>query len=181
MIFGIDQGVSLGYSASLLSTAPALAAMNDSNRPPPTLDSYHWQISLPTRWQDNDVYGHMNNVVYYALFDTIANRFLIDEGGMDFRNDPVVGYVVSSNCTYTQSVGFPDILTGALRIGRLGTTSLTYEIGIFALGSESAAAHGQFTHVFVDKSSGQSAPIPESIRRAASKLMSQANEPDSSD
>lgn len=141
------------------------------NRPNPgLLSDYRWTLPLPTRWRDNDIYGHMNNVVYYALFDTVANQFLITEGEFDFQNAASVGFVVNSHCNYHAPVAFPETLTGALRISRIGKRSLTYQIGIFSERRDAAAAEGDFTHVFVNRQSGQSSAIPDSIAAAAYKF-----------
>ncbi len=145
--------------------------MSENTNKPGRLADYRWTLPLPTRWRDNDIYGHMNNVVYYALFDTVANRFLIDEGGFDFAGSDVVGFVVSSSCTYHAPVAFPETLTGALRILRVGSKALTYEIGIFSERRELAAAEGDFTHVFVNRADNKSCPIPPSIKKAANRFL----------
>ncbi|MGD2008076.1 MAG: thioesterase family protein [Cellvibrionales bacterium] len=121
---------------------------------------------LPTRWADNDIYGHANNVVYYAWFDTVVNRFLIEEGGMRPGEDPVVGYVVGSSCDYFSPVSYPEVLTLGLNLKRLGDKSVTWEIGVFAEGNELSSATGRFTHAFVDTHTGRSAAVPVGIRTA---------------
>ena len=121
---------------------------------------------VPTRWADNDIYGHANNVAYYAWFDTVVNQFLIEEGGMQPGVDPVVGYVVASSCNYFAPVEYPQCLQLGLRVSRLGSKSVTWGIGVFVEGDTVSRATGQFTHAFVDQASNQSAPIPERIRLA---------------
>lgn len=137
----------------------------------PSLDQFKWTMPLTTRWRDNDVYGHMNNVVYYALFDTVANTFLIDEGGLDFRNDEAIAYVVQSDCNYAKQIAYPDSLTGALRVAKLGTSSVRYQIGIFRDGENDAAAFGNFTHVLVNRESSRPEPIQGKMREALTTLL----------
>ena len=142
------------------------------NRPaPPSRDDYLWSCEITTRWSDNDVYHHVNNVVYYSYFDTVANSYLIERGGLDFREGSVVGFVVNSNCDYHAPIAFPQRLTGGLRVDRLGSSSVVYGIGIFADGNDSACANGTFTHVFVDRESGRPVPIPEPLRSALEALL----------
>lgn len=129
---------------------------------------YRFVLPIPTRWIDNDVYGHVNNVVYYAYFDTVINRWLIDEGGLDIAKGEVIGVCAESQCTYLQSASFPDALDGALRVAKVGTSSVVYEIAIFR--GEDACAHGRFVHVFVDRGSRKPTPIPERIRAALERL-----------
>lgn len=133
-------------------------------------DYKHFQ-DLPTRWMDNDVYGHLNNVVYYSLFDTLINRYLIDEGRLDFRDGPVIGFAVESLCRYHKSFAYPDVIQGGLRIGKLGTSSVRYEIGLFAAGEDTARAEGHFVHVFVDRATEKPIPIPEPMRTAMARLL----------
>jgi acyl-CoA thioester hydrolase len=123
---------------------------------------------LGTRWMDNDVYGHVNNVVYYSYFDTAINRFLIDEGGLDIHGGATIGLCVESHCTYARPVAFPDALEAGLRVEHLGRSSVRYGIGIFVVGQERAAAEGWFVHVFVDRTS---APIPDGLRAALTRLV----------
>ncbi len=126
---------------------------------------------LATRWADNDIYGHANNVVYYAWFDTAVNRFLIECGGMQPGLDQVVGYVVASSCDYFAPVSYPDSLELGLRIERLGSKSVSWEIGVFPVDAEESCATGRFTHAFVDRPSGRSAEIPAKIRAALQTLL----------
>ena len=125
---------------------------------------------VATRWADNDIYGHANNVVYYAWFDTVVNRFLIEEAGMRPGVDTVVGYVVSSGCEYFSPVTYPEDLELGLRVARLGAKSVTWELGVFPAGGDQTAALGRFTHAFVDRHTGRSAEIPGTIRRAIEAL-----------
>ena len=132
---------------------------------------YRHFLAIPTRWMDNDVYGHVNNVNYYSYFDTLINRYLIDEGGLDFRNGAIIGLAVESLCRYYKSFAYPDVIDGGLRVGRLGSSSVRYEIGLFAAGEEKARAEGHFVHVFVGRTSQRPTPIPEPMRSALQRLV----------
>jgi acyl-CoA thioester hydrolase len=131
---------------------------------------------LSTRWMDNDVYGHVNNVVYYSFFDTAVNGYLIAAGCLDIRNSPIVGLVVETGCQYFKPIAFPDALLVGIRVAKLGTSSVRYEIGIFLNGDESAAAEGYFVHVYVDRAANKSVPIPDHVRKVLSGLL-QPGEP----
>jgi acyl-CoA thioester hydrolase len=138
---------------------------------PETRARYAYFAPVPTRWMDNDVYGHVNNVVYYAYFDTVINRYLIAEAGLDIAGASIIGLCVESKCAYRKPVAFPDDLDAGMRVARLGTSSVTYEVGIFARGEEDAAAAGSFVHVFVDRATRKSVPIPARIREALTRLV----------
>lgn len=127
-------------------------------------------LAIPTRWMDNDVYGHVNNVVYYAWFDTVINRYLIDEGGLDIHQGAVVGMAVETQCKFFSSLAFPETIEAGLRVGNLGNSSVRYEVGLFGENETHIAAFGHFVHVFVDRTSQTPVPIPETIRTALDKL-----------
>lgn len=135
-------------------------------------DAYPHILVIPTRWMDNDIYGHVNNVVYYAYFDTVINQYLIEAGGFNINDDPVIGIAVETQCQFRQSLAFPDVIDAGLRVGKLGNSSVRYEIGLFRQGDEDAAATGYFVHVFVDRESRRPVPIPESIRAALERILS---------
>ncbi len=116
-------------------------------------ENYGWFMPITTRWMDNDVYGHINNVHYYSYFDTVANSYLITEGGLDIHNSEDIGYIVHSQCSYLSALVFPDAIEGGFRVNRLGNSSVEYGVGIFLAGAAEAAAHGTFTHVFVNRNS----------------------------
>src|SRR6516225_1053572 len=126
--------------------------------------SYRSFLVIPTRWMDNDTYGHVNNVTYYSYFDTAVNEHLIRVGGLDIINDPVVGYVVETSCRFKKPLSFPDTIEVGLRVVKLGTSSVTYEIGIFVRGDETPAATGHFVHVWVDRATQRPSPVPLRIR-----------------
>lgn len=132
---------------------------------------YRHFLQIPTRWMDNDVYGHVNNVVYYSFFDTVINEFLIREGGLDIHNGSVVGFAVETQCRFHQSLCFPEIIDAGMRVARLGNSSARYEIGLFKAGQDSAAATGHFVHVFVDRANNRPTPLPEGIRSALQRLV----------
>ena len=120
---------------------------------------------------DNDLYGHVNNVVYYAFFDTVINRYLIEEGGLDIHGGAIIGLAVETGCTFSGSIQFPDAIDTGLRVAHLGRTSVRYEVGIFVAGDPVARAHGRFTHVFVDRQTRKAAPPPEKLRAALERLL----------
>lgn len=133
-------------------------------------DYRHFQ-PITTRWHDNDVYGHVNNVVYYSFFDSAVNTYLIECGGLDIHAGAVVGFVVSSSCDYFASITFPECIEIGLRVGKLGNSSVQYELAIFKHGEEQACAAGRFVHVFVDRDSNRPVGIPESLRAALARLL----------
>lgn len=126
-------------------------------------DYRHFQ-SIPTRWMDNDVYGHVNNVHYYSYFDTAVNQFLIEQGVLDIHGGKVVGYVVETACSYFLPVAFPDRVDVGIRVVHIGNSSVRYEIGLFRNDDAQLAAAGSFTHVYVERSTGKSAPLPDAVR-----------------
>lgn len=127
---------------------------------------YKHFLTIPTRWMDNDIYGHVNNVVYYSWFDTVINEYLIRAGGLDIHNAPIVGFCVDSGCTYKQSFSFPEPVHAGLRVTKLGNSSVRYEVGLFGEGDEQPRASGFFVHVFVDRASNRSVPVPPTARQA---------------
>ncbi len=136
----------------------------------PTRADYRVFYPITTRWMDNDIYGHVNNVTYYSYFDSAANRYLIEEGGLDIADSRIVGYVVNSGCQYHAPITYPEAIEAGLRVDRLGNSSVQYGIAIFRTGEESAAAHGHFVHVFVDRQANRSVPIPAGLREALERL-----------
>lgn len=128
--------------------------------------------TIPTRWMDNDVFGHVNNVVYYSWFDTAVNAWLIEQGHLDVTGSEVVGLVAETGCTYFESVAFPETVEAGLAVERLGRSSVTYRIGIFREGAEQVAAQGRFTHVYVERAAQKPVPIPEKLRAALEGLRS---------
>jgi acyl-CoA thioester hydrolase len=126
-------------------------------------DYKHFQ-EITTRWMDNDVYGHVNNVVYYSWFDTAVNQFLIANAVLDIERSPVIGLVVTTQCYYFAPVAFPDRITAGICVSRLGNSSVRYEVGIFREDEDSAVAQGHFVHVYVDRATRKTAAIPDNIK-----------------
>jgi len=136
-----------------------------------TRKRYPHLLPVQTRWADNDLYGHVNNVTYYSYFDTVVNCYLIDEGGLDIQAAEVIGIAVETHCNFNDSVAYPESLEAGLRVGKLGNSSVRYEIGIFKKGTDEAAAQGHFVHVFVDRATNRPVPIPPPIRAALERIV----------
>lgn len=122
-------------------------------------------IPLDTRWHDNDVFGHVNNVVYYSYFDTAVTRHLIDAGLLEPKTSPIVGLVVETGCTYFASVAFPEKLEVGLSVVKLGRSSVTYRLGLFREGDDISVALCRYTHIYVESASGKAVAMPEANRR----------------
>jgi acyl-CoA thioester hydrolase len=125
---------------------------------------------ISTRWMDNDVYGHINNVVYYSFFDTAVNGYLIEQGALDIAKGAVIGLVVETQCNYFKPIAFPDTVRAGIRVSHLGTSSVRYEVGIFRNDETAAAAQGHFVHVYVDRASGRPVALPAALKTALAKL-----------
>lgn len=136
-----------------------------------TRDAYPHLLPIQTRWMDNDVYGHVNNVVYYSYFDTVVNEYLLRERVLDVERGESIGLVVQTQCDYFASVAFPDRLMAGLRVARLGTSSVRYEIGLFAEREDMPAAQGHFVHVYVDRVTRKPRPLNEVLRAALLPLV----------
>lgn len=127
-------------------------------------------LAVPTRWMDNDSYGHVNNVVYYSYFDTAVNQFLVARGVLDIHADQVVGLVVDTGCSYFSSISFPDTVHVGVRVAKLGNSSVRYELAIFRNDEQAPAAAGHFVHVYVDRGSNLPVPIPAAVRSVLASL-----------
>ena len=135
------------------------------SRPQPEgRDAYHHFQAMPTRWADNDVYGHVNNSVYYFFFDTLVNQWLVEQGLLTVGESETVGLVVQTGCDFFAPIAFPDIIHGGLRVAKIGSSSVTYEIGLFRNEDDQCAAKGHFVHVYVDEKSRRPVPISEDMR-----------------
>jgi acyl-CoA thioester hydrolase len=132
---------------------------------------YPYFLSIPTRWMDNDIYGHVNNVVYLSYFDTAVNEHLIRAGGLDIRDGPAIGLVVETSCRFRKPLSFPDVIDAGLRVARLGKSSVRYEIALFRRGDEESAASGHFVHVWVDRVARRPTPVPARVRAALAALI----------
>ncbi|MBI3503405.1 MAG: acyl-CoA thioesterase [Proteobacteria bacterium] len=142
----------------------------DAKKLPERRAAYRHFRAIPTRWMDNDLYGHVNNVVYYSYFDTVINAYLIDEGGLDIHNAEVIGIAVETMCRFRTSLAFPETIDAGLRVGHLGNSSVRYEVGLFKQGSDEAAAEGHFVHVFVKRGAQKPVGIPLQLRDVLHKI-----------
>ena len=145
-------------------------AMSDAKKPPEKRAAYRHFRAIPTRWMDNDLYGHVNNVVYYSYFDTIINSYLIESGGLDIHNAEVIGIAVETMCRFRTSLAFPETIDAGLRVGHLGNSSVRYEIGLFKKDGDEAAAEGHFVHVFVQCATQKPVAIPLHVKDALHKI-----------
>lgn len=145
-------------------TAPPSPPTSAAPRPAPQPRSvFRHFSSIPTRWLDNDAYGHINNVVYYSYFDTVVNRYLIEAGVLDVARSPVIGLVVETHCNYFASLAFPQTVDAGLRVAHLGASSVRYEIGLYGAGEALTAACGHFVHVYVDRETRRPAALPSAL------------------
>ena len=126
--------------------------------------------TLPTRWSDDDTYGHVNNVVHYLMFDTAVNGWLIEASGVDIRRLPAIGLVVETSCRYFAELRFPETVTAGLALEKLGTSSVIYQLALFGEGRDEPAAVGRFVHVYVDATDRRPTPVPAEIRAALERL-----------
>ncbi|NYE63515.1 acyl-CoA thioester hydrolase [Duganella sp. 1224] len=134
-------------------------------------DQFRHFLTIPTRWMDNDIYGHVNNVVYYSYFDTAVNQFLIAAGVLDIHNGEVVGFVVDSGCAYFAPIAFPDTVHAGIRVAKLGNSSVRYEIALYRNTDPLPAAAGHFVHVYVERAGNRPVPIPDAVRKVLSALV----------
>ncbi|GLZ84297.1 thioesterase [Metapseudomonas resinovorans] len=137
---------------------------------PENRNAYRYFRDITTRWMDNDVYAHVNNVVYYSWFDTVVNAWLLEQKVLDFVESPTVGLVVETGCSYFSSIAFPDIVRAGLRVAHLGNSSVRYEVGLFANDNEVASAQGHFLHVYVDRVTRRPVPLPAELRHALESI-----------
>ena len=137
-------------------------------------EDYPHFLTIATRWMDNDLYGHINNVVYYSFFDTVINEYLIRAGGLDIHNGHAIGLAVETMCRFHRPLTYPEAVDAGLRVGKLGNSSVRYEVGLFRAGEILPAATGHFVHVFVDRASRRPVPIPAGIRAALERLVAPA-------
>jgi acyl-CoA thioester hydrolase len=147
--------------------------MSERPHPLPRAHFPRFQI-LTTRWMDNDVYGHVNNVVHYSFFDTAVNRYLIEAGALDIHGGETIGLVVQTQCHYFESIAFPQLVHAGLRVAHSGRSSVRYELGLFADDAPFSAAVGHFVHVYVSRASRRPVPLPAVLRAALAPLQVQA-------
>ena len=139
-------------------------------RPAATRADFRVFRTITTRWNDEDVYGHVNNAAYYSFFDTAVNGYLIDATGTDIRRLPAVGLVVETGCVYRRELGYPAPVQVGLAVDRLGSSSIVYRLGVFQGHADQAAAEGRFVHVYVDQRTREVTPVPDAIRAAVAPL-----------
>ncbi|MDB5821064.1 MAG: 1,4-dihydroxy-2-naphthoyl-CoA hydrolase [Rhizobacter sp.] len=164
--------------ASMDTTSTHPPASADSNTPssrpsrpaPEPRAAFKVFEAVGTRWGDNDVYGHVNNVVYYAMFDTAVNRYLIEAAALDIHAGEVIGLVVETHCNYFAPIEFPQTIDIGIRVGHRGSSSVRYEIGVFAAGAPMSAACGHFIHVYVDRATRRPATLPDALKAALDRL-----------
>jgi acyl-CoA thioester hydrolase len=140
-------------------------------RPMRSRGEYRHVLTLPTRWQDNDAYGHINNAAYYGFIDTAVNRYLIDGGFLDWEKGEVIGLVAENGCRYAKPIAFPDPVTVGLCVTRIGNSSVRYEAGLFSGDEEDASAEGYYVHVYVDRATMRPAPLPDALRSLLEPLL----------
>lgn len=136
-----------------------------------TRADYRFFLPIPTRWMDNDVYGHVNNVVYYSFFDTAVNAWLVEKGVLDIEKGPVIGLVVETGCTYARPVAFPEEVQAGIAVSRIGTSSVRYEIGLFVKGASEPAAQGFFVHVYVDRETRRPRPLDDRWKTVLAEIL----------
>ena len=138
---------------------------------PESRDAYRVFRTINTRWMDNDAYGHVNNVVYYSWFDTVVNAHLIEQGALDIHKGETIGLVIETQCNYFAPVEFPQTVEAGLRVAKIGTSSVRYEVGLFVEGAAATAAKGHFIHVYVDRSSRTPVALPQQLKTVLEKLL----------
>jgi acyl-CoA thioester hydrolase len=138
---------------------------------PENRNAYRHFQSIPTRWMDNDVYGHVNNVVYYSYFDTAVNQYLIEQRALNIETSKVIGLVVETQCRYFASITFPDVVHAGLRVAKLGNSSVRYEIGLFRNEEQTASAQGYFIHVYVDRATRRALSLPAELHTALERIL----------
>lgn len=143
-----------------------------SRAKPPTREDYTHFLTIPTRWNDNDIYGHVNNAVYYYFIDTVVNCYLIDNGLLDLKDSKTIGLAVETGCKFFGSIEYPDVVQAGLRVTKLGNSSVTYDIGMFKNDENTAAAQGHFVHVYVDEETRRPVPIDDEMRKQLQTLCS---------
>ncbi len=136
-----------------------------------TRADYRHFLAIPTRWMDNDVYGHVNNVEYYSYFDTVVNQWLIEKGLLDYLNSKVIGLVIETSCSYFAPIAFPDVVHAGLRVAKLGNSSVRYEVGLFRNDEDTVSAAGHFIHVYVERPDNRPVRVPDPMRDAFAALM----------
>jgi len=154
----------------MMRRSPPPAAHAVPRPDPETRDRYRHFLAIPTRWMDNDAYRHVNNVVYYSWFDTVVNGYLVERGALQIDTSPVIGLVVETHCNFFAPLQYPEMVEAGLRVARVGTSSVRYEIGLFADAATSSAASGYFVHVYVDRATRRPVALPAALLAALAPL-----------
>ena len=170
VVAGVGAGVDTGPGASGRRGHGKMAVMNIHRPQPLPREAFQHFESITTRWMDNDVYGHVNNVVHYSFFDTAVNRMLIERGVLDIHGGSIIGLVVQTQCHYFDSIAFPQLVQAGVRVVHLGRSSVRYEVALYAQAADLSAARGEFTHVYVDRASRRPVPVPDALRAALEPL-----------
>jgi len=165
-----DAPARLSASDAGSPTSSRVSAREAHELPRPRSDYRHFS-TLSTRWEDNDIYGHVNNVVYYSYFDTAVNRYLIGAGALDIHHGSVIGLVIETHCSYFAPLAFPQDVEAGVSVSRIGKSSVRYEIGLFSPGEPQTAAAGHFIHVYVDRATRRPVEIPAPLRAALQALV----------
>lgn len=150
-----------------MTTATPTAA---TRRAPEPRSAFRTFRAIATRWMDNDVYGHVNNVVYYSWFDTAVNAHLIEQGALDIHGGQTIGLVIETQCNYFAPLAFPQVVDAGIRVAHIGSSSVRYELGLFAAGEPLSAASGHFVHVYVDRATRRPVPLPQRLREVLQAL-----------
>lgn len=161
--------------------APAPHEASVTKAAPATREQFRHFLAIPTRWMDNDVYGHINNVVYYSFFDTAVNQYLVERAGLELEISETIGVVVETMCRFHRALSFPEPVEAGLRVSRVGGSSVRYEIGIFRPGDPVAVAAGHFVHVYVDRATRRPSTVPARVRAALEPLMVPEKQTDEGD
>jgi acyl-CoA thioester hydrolase len=157
--------------ATALAESDIMSELNSPKPQPEPRSAYRVFRPIGTRWMDNDVYGHVNNVVYYSWFDTAVNAFLIEQGVLDIHGGTTIGLVIETQCNYFAPLAFPQVVDAGIRVARLGSSSVRYEIGLFAQGHALTAAKGHFVHVYVDKENRRPVALPIPLKTVLESLL----------
>ena len=152
-------------------TEPAIATTTLARPAPEGREHFRHFTTLATRWLDNDLYGHINNTVYYSFFDTAVNGYLIEAGALDIHRGDVIGLVVETHCNYFAPLEFPNRVDVGIRVAHMGASSVRYELGVFAHGEALTAARGHFVHVYVDRATRRPAALPQTLRQVLHRLL----------
>lgn len=147
--------------------------MTTTRHTPRSRTDFHVFRSISTRWADNDMYGHINNVVYYEWFDTAVNALLIERGALDIHQGETIGFVVETQCNYFSPLAFPQTVEAGVRVAHAGRSSVRYEVGLFAEGAATASAQGHFVHVYVDRATQRPVKLPPALQAVVDELLVQ--------